>query len=219
MQSILIKAKDIKKYSEIFQSISLCFSFVKQEENTFTQLFTPVKCRDFLGDVVWANEVKKPVQIYGFTYDYKLQQIDKDALKLSITFPNPETLDNFVINFNQLTTKENSAKCKESTLLSTDDPLTLIIIADKIWQSSQWKISLFTYYLKCISYQDKSKLQEPENKYAELLTPEIEKQFLNKLFEMETIIKTELYDTHNCSGFVSIIKNHNKEMNQLLLGE
>jgi hypothetical protein len=218
MKIKLIKSKENKQYTEIFQTISLLFSFVTQKEDTFTQLFTPVKCRDFLGDVIWSRKTKNPSQIYGFNYNYTKNPTDNDALKLSITFPNPETMHNFVINFKYLTNKEISeAKVKESELLATDDPLTLIVIADKIWQSDVWKISLFTYYLKIISYKDMTKLENPENRYAELLTKDMEKKFLSKIKSNLEKPADNIMIAHNYSGFISIIKNQNKEMNKLLL--
>lgn len=213
-----IKAKQIQHYAEIFQSINLKISFVNQKDNEFHQIFQGVKCRDFLGDCIWSKKTGNKAQIYSFGYNYKETPFDDDALKLSLTFPNEETKNNFITNFKYLTDKEiHEANVKESELYLTDDKDTIIIVADKVWQSCVWKISLFTFYLKLISYSDVQKPQKPEDYYLTVLTPEIEKKFLKQINNETEHTSNDIHMAHNYSGFVSIIKNQNKEMNKLLL--
>ena len=63
----------------------------------------------------------------------------------------------------------------------------------------------------------KSALENPENEYAKLLTPEIEEKLLSKLTCIKEVVPNTIDIAHNYSGFVSIIKNQNKEMHQILL--
>jgi hypothetical protein len=220
----LIKAPIVTSYSEIFQTKSLLFSFVTRKDEVFTQLFQPVKCRDFLGDLIYSKKTGEPVHIYGFSYSYKKDPYDEDMLRMSLTFPNEETLQNFFNNFEELdilATKERIADTNYSTLQLTNDPLTLIIEADPIWQSNTWKLSLFSYYLKLMCYPDVTKPERPELEYAQKLTKEIENKFLSKLNVMEEFPPEYpgISGAHNYSGFVSIITgNYTKAMNKLLLG-
>ena len=220
---ILITAPKTR-YTEIFQSISLLFSFVTKKEDTYTQLFSPVKCRDFLGDVVWSKKTGQAVNIYGFNYDYKQAPFDNDMLRMSLTFPNEETKINFVKNFPFLGEKQIQSATSAPHFFLTNDPLSIIIEADPIWQSAQWKLSLFTYYLKLMCYPDVNKPKDPEDKYAAILTPEIESKLLSQIHREEDFISSNIHEAHNYSGFVSIIKCSSffdsiKKMNQLLLGE
>lgn len=193
--------------SEIFQSIDVKFSFVKKEtENTFKQIHSVVKCRDFLGDCVWSKKTGNAVSIYNFNYKYKENPFDEKQLQLSMTFPDKKTLNVFTLNFHLLNDKEEKAKVKKSKYFKTNCPLSIIIVSSKCWQSSIWKISLFTYYLKLFCYKSIDHLQDPEKEYSEYLIPKTE----NKLISKVKTKKEHLYDNismaHNYSGFVSVIK-------------
>lgn len=213
----LIKAPK-NYYSEIFQSISVLFAFVTKKDDVYTQLFAPVKCRDFLGDCIWSKKTGNNVDIYGFCYYHENTPYDKDMLRLSLTFPQskPEALKNFFKNFEELdflSTKERLSNAEYSKILLTEDPLTIIIEADPIWMSNTWKLSLFTFYLKLMCYEDTTQVETPENEYLEVFTPEIEQKMLDNLNNMEENISSSMYETHNSTGFFSIIKKHHKGLN------
>jgi hypothetical protein len=218
----LIKAPIVTSYSEIFQTKSLLFSFVTRKDEVFTQLFQPVKCRDFLGDLIYSKKTGEPVHIYGFSYSYKKDPYDEDMLRMSLTFPNEETLQNFCNNARFLISKEEKADVATTFMnFLKKDPLTIVIEADPIWQSNSWKLSLFSYYLKLMCYPDVTKPEQPESEYAQKLTKEIEEKLLSKLNVMEEFPPEypSISGVHNYSGFVSIIRGYNtKEMQTLLLG-
>jgi hypothetical protein len=218
----LIKYNIPTKYSEIFQTISLLFSFVKKEGDTYTQLFQPVKCRDFLGDLIYSKKSGLSICIYGFNYSYKTHPYDEDMLRLSLTFPNKETYLNFKGNYHIIEEKERKYGIKMSTYYKTQDELSIIIEADPIWQSNTWKLSLFSYYLKLMCYPDVNKPEQPETQYAQKLTPEIETRLLSKLHVLEEPLQDSVSMAHNYSGFVSIIGSplgsQNQPMHTLLLG-
>ena len=208
----LIKAPK-NHYSEIFQSISVLFAFVTKKDDVYTQLFAPVKCRDFLGDCIWSKKTGNSVNIYGFSYSYD-KPFDQDMLHMSLTFPTPKSLTNFKNNLHFIHEKEHQAKILEPTLYwETQDPLTIFLEADPIWMSNTWKLSLFTFYLKLMCYEDTTQVETPENEYLEVFTPEIEQKMLDNLNNMEENISSSMYETHNSTGFFSIIKKHHKGLN------
>jgi hypothetical protein len=43
-------------------------------------------CKDYLHDAVWASVNKKPVSIYGMTYDGKTPELSHDAIRLLLTY-------------------------------------------------------------------------------------------------------------------------------------
>lgn len=202
--------------AEIFQSIDTKFAFVTKNKQTYTQIHTPAKCRDFLGDCIWSNKTKKPVSIYNFTYNFAETPYDEKKLRLSITFPSNDIKTNFTNNFHKLHEKETQAKVSNSKYYPTDDKQTIILEASKIWQSSAWKISLFTFYLKLLCYQDITKLSHPESQYSLELTKPKEDRLLSKLRTKKDYVPDEIHMQHNYTGFVALLKNKNPILSKYL---
>lgn len=210
--------------SEIFQSLDIKFSFVKKiDSNTYEQVSNPIKCRDFLGDCLWSKSSGNTAYIYSFKYSYKDNPFDLDKLRLSLTFPDLESMEHFKKNFKVITLTEKDYGIAPSKWKETDCKQTLIIEASKVWQSARWKLSLFTFFIKCISYKTISDLESPEDSYIKVLSEEVRHKLMSKVkrFNKEIArdkIEGDIHYIHNYSGFVSICKNQNKEMNKLLLG-
>lgn len=216
----LIKFKNTTYLDEIFQSLAVKFAFVtKQEDGHYQQLHTPVKCRDFLGDCIWSKKTGNPVNIYNFQYKYEETPFDGDKLRLSITFPHKKELQNFINNYYTLNVKEALYKIDRSGYWLTDDPLSVIVESSKIWQSSVWKLSLFSFYLKLLSYKEGESLKYPEDIYKEKLTPELEHKYLMSLRKKKEVLSDSMVIAHNCSGFISIVNKKDSEMHKYLLGE
>jgi hypothetical protein len=76
---------------------------------------------------------------------------------------------------------------------------------------------LFGFYLKLASYPALSSLASPENDYYPLLTPNIEKKLLSQIKGDKNITSDNMSRAHNYSGWVSVVRNHNKELHNLLL--
>lgn len=200
MKSIkLIKTK-VKSLSEIFQAVDIKFAFVNKN---FEEVSTPAKCRDFLGDCIWSRKKGKPVNIYGFSYNYK--QTPYDDCRFSLKFPDEHSKTNFINNLSYLHEKEKKAGVKLSRVFSTQEKDTLVIEGSNYWIRSSWKISLYTFYLKVISYKDVTKLQSPEKGYMAQLTAEREATLLSKVKKVDEVLADNIDTQHNYSGFVSAI--------------
>jgi hypothetical protein len=197
--------------SEISQSMDIKFAFVtKIDDNNYKQVMTEVKCRDFLGDLLYSRKYSKPASIYGFNYNYKESPYDDDKLRLSLKFPVPEALEFFRGNYgSNVRYAEQLSKVEPSIIIETNIPNTIIIEADKAWQSEVWKLSLFTFYLKLISYQDLNSIKQPELKYYTTLKKSNKEDFLLSLINKDNkdTINSEIHYAHNDSGFISLINN------------
>lgn len=217
MKSIkLIKAK-VKSLAEIFQSLDIKFAYVNKE---FKEVSIPAKCRDFLGDCIWSKKTGKPVSIYGFTYDYVESPFDD--CRFSLKFPNAESMNNFIANLPYLHEKEKQAKVKRSKIFTTDDKSTLVIEGANWWVKSIWKVSLYTFYLKVMSYKSVADVKSPEDGYVKYLTPEIEAKLLAKIKTVDENIADNINEAHNYQGFVSLIKGNYliaKVNHQLVFGK
>lgn len=212
----IVKRKT-KAYNEIFQSIDLKFSFVTEKDGVYTELFSPVKCRDFLGDCIYSKHKKEEVCIYGFSFLFEETPFDEDKIKLSLTFPNTEAMENFKKNFFTQSLLEKQYKIAPSVWYETDHKETLVVEASKIWQSAIWKISLFTFYLKLLCYQTREQAKDPENEYLKALTPEKEEKLMKNIRKEKEIYNHNIIRVHHDSGFYTILRGiHNKEMTNLL---
>jgi hypothetical protein len=116
-------------------------------------------------------------------------------------------------NLDKLHEKEKQAGVKKSVLFMTENPLIFIIKGDNRWMADTWKLSLWTFYLKLISYENEKVLASPEVHYYKYLTKEIEDSMLSKIADGKEIeIPAEsLSNQHNYAGFVSLIKSREKE--------
>lgn len=193
--------------TEIFQSVVIKLAHVN---SNYEQVHQPGKCRDFLGDMMWSRYWKKPVYIYGLRYDFSKNPYDTEVTRLSLEFPNQVCLQNFLKNIGYLHNREDLAGVSRSVVLETQHDQILVIEGDKAWQGCVWKLSLYTYYIKLMSYDDPNKPLAPENRYKEELTSSIEEVYLNNIKSDYNPIAKELQDNHNSSGFVSVAHYYNE---------
>lgn len=150
-----VETKYTQIYAEIGQSLDVKFSFVKRKDkNTYTNMFNPVKCRDFLGDCLDAIQHQKVNNIYGFTFDGKKNKIYKSKTFLSLHFPNVESKQIF-LNQSWLLTIYSMDQAEVGDVYVTDIPDQNIVLveASKFWQSSIAAMSLFTFLIKCLCYK------------------------------------------------------------------
>lgn len=204
--------------AEIFQAVEVKLAFLNKVGREYTQAHATVQCRDFLGDCIWAESVGKRAFIYSFEFDPTKQHLDKDKVRLSLKFPDENTYNLFHTNFKSVQYKDSLAGVAISKLYKTNQPLTIIVEASKYWQSAQWKISLYTYYLKLACYPNFVATSKPEVDYQNELKIDYELKFLSKVKSKFHFLHEDIYSAHNKSGFVSICKNYNTYLNEKLLG-
>lgn len=219
MKTVALKLIATKHLAEIFQSVDIKFSFVNKK---MEQVTVPAKCRDFLGDCVFSRRYKKAVSIYGFSYNYTQKPFDD--CRFSLKFPNKETMTNFINNINYLHEREKQAGVKLTEIFKTDQKNTLVVEGSNYWINSVWKISLYTFYLKLISYKTLADVESPENAYVTVLTPEKEAVMLSKIKgrKPDHFPNLNTYDVHNKHGFYSMLTNGkaiNPETTAYVLGD
>jgi len=203
--------------SEIFQSLDIKFSFL---DKNYRQVTVPAKCRDFLGDCIFSRIKETPVNIYGFSYDYSESPYYLDKTRLLLTFPSILVKNKFIRNLNTLHSLEEEAHlCLTKVYKVEGANLALIVEGDKNWQEDSWKISLYSFYLKKLSYSSDKCLLYPEKDYNKTLTTMNEGLLLKNIRrETSQYMCGDLMENHNYSGFVSILTGRSKpvKMEQLL---
>jgi len=226
-----------KHFSEAYQSSKIQFAFCKRlRAGEYREMHYPTKCRDFLGDVLFSEEQGRGIEIYNFSWNPEKQKIDRDKVRFSITFPNKDSLFNFNANQIILTDVNKYVKRLAVIIPVKDNPLKLIVEADKIWQSSVMLISLFSFVLKIMAYPFKVPadwLNEfPKTMYNDSQYYKgKEANFIKILENLEKFSKipsvsgwnkvADLNDNfiHDKSGFSFCLKSNNEDnLNVKLLG-
>jgi hypothetical protein len=141
-----------KPLAEIGQSFAGQFSFAVRVGDDVKRLHEYVKCRDFLGDILWYNRYGKPTEIYGFKSD-DTRIIDKSRTCLLFK-GSPSTIDILVRQVKTVVhpiERANKLKLTKITPLLAY-PGECIIDADKFWQKTIWLISFYTFLIKVAAH-------------------------------------------------------------------
>lgn len=213
----LIKAEP-RTYSEIGQQINIKFAFCTKKEDTLTQLFSFVKCRDFLGDCLHSRDTKTLFSIYGFTFNYTKTPLDEDATKLLVQIPE-EYIKTFTKNYFYLNQIEVDQKLKPSTFTHVKNDI-YYIEGDVFWQKTTQLISFYTLAIKCLAVEHNESLWDSipnftnEYSYINQILPELPKflssfknTFKKKTYNSSGYISTERYFLHESSGIVKFLNN------------
>jgi hypothetical protein len=200
MQNVNLTKIVDKSLSEIFQSLDIKFAYVNKNMEEVT---TPAKCRDFLGDCVYSRRTGNAVGIYGFHYDYA--DAPFDDCRFSLRFPTEAAMQYFIDNLPYLHDREAKAGVALTEVFGTQHPRTLVVQGDNHWIDSIWKVSLYTFYLKVISYESVKHLGNPEDSYIKLLTSNKEDVMLSKVTGPQDILPDSTGQAHNNMGFCSVL--------------
>lgn len=211
--------------SEIFQSVEIKFSFGRIiGPGEVEQVHEFVKCRDFLGDVIYAHKNDVTTSIYGMTFDPKKQAIHDDHLVLLLKFPSKDMVKTFRANTEIIDQCNRNNKVMPMGIEETEDDKILLTFSDRAWQRNMPLLSYYTFLMKVMGY----KLDKPENWMAELaawnnsttereyvkLIPIVHQKHLYKdavsIFLGDTCVHglntKNIIDIHNGSGFYSICR-------------
>lgn len=225
----LVKKSPDAYLSEIGQSLNVKFSFatIDKTKNEVLRLHDWVKCRDFLGDVLYANAAKKTTSIYGFIVNPELVKIAAKNTIMVVQFPDTISKQAFLANYEAILHPiEKANKLKKLTVVDdTDDKNVIVVVSDKFWQQAIWLISLYSYLLKSSCYKYKNVVQWRDEVVAKGVT---ETSYMKKVYpywekvidqlhavwfkdKEPTGLKVENKDisnVHNNCGFVAVIGNH-----------
>ena len=127
------------------------FSFLKHSgDSTYEELFSPVRCKDYLEDLLLAKITgcKMKDDIYGFRYDGELS-ISPHAY-LSVHLGNPDQVKR-VINSLPILHKYESSDITVSSLLE-DDETTIMLRVPSFWLRSPLLLSTYTFMIRCFTY-------------------------------------------------------------------
>lgn len=151
-----------KGLCEIYQDVDMKFAFCEVEEGDKTsvrQLHPWIKCRDFLGDALFASHHGVSYSVYGFSWDGKDRKVPTDMTYLLIKHESKEELNN---NLRLVHSLEKEAGWRQTELIDLDinaDGHVFLLISSKKWVSSTVLISLYTMLWRLAS----NKIKEGED--------------------------------------------------------
>lgn len=147
--------KKTNTFAEDGQALNIEFALAKKDgKENFKGLTALSKCRDFLGDALFAEATKCKTSIYGFSYDgTKKAQLPKTYSCFAMKFMDKETQDKFHVYFQEY---ENifSILAKTKPGLAYRDGLYSVVVTDKAWSKNNFGVSLYTFLLKGIVFHN-----------------------------------------------------------------
>jgi len=207
----------LKTYNEITQNSKTKFSFLDEKEDHFVELFSPVKCRDFLGDCIFSKHTEKYETIYGFKAPTEL---NLDKTKLLITSENEEDISNIRKNLSYLLKIEAKNKLEPTIIVdlepTEDTTPKIVLIGDSKWMANVATISLYSYLIRRLSYEDPepNKIKEGNEKEYEDKLGKNYKTLLNNISKIAIPVinntgwnETNISCAHNSSGFVALFSS------------
>lgn len=155
----LTETKFPNQLQEIDQTMDVKFAWAKKTKQGYTNNMPFVKCRDFLGDSLWAEEVGEAKGIYGFKYDPAKQKMYKHKTMLLMKFPDQGTMKCFIDNYLTFLYPYTKLAGVVGTKLRCDYDNNMVLVnASTLWKKTIVGISAFTFILKCCCYPlDKTK--------------------------------------------------------------
>lgn len=206
------------------------FAFLSRSKNTYTGIMSVSCCKDYLNDVVIAeNEKNNYPSIYGFVYQHQnLFKSRRRYLFINIqgcrencmTSNLAEMLNKLFINHKQLESiineVENKLDVKSKTKIYKTNANGLLVNFSSYWTQTTYHISFYSLMLRIFMfYEGDVSIEEFAEKYAKkvyyedaLYLKEIPK--LIKIFSENEIEQTEKEDIkliHN-RGAMSILNKY-----------
>lgn len=223
----LIKAPAYGNYIQSHQSNVIKFSFANKEGDTITEIFAGVRCRDYLGDVLYSEENNEAMKVFGFKYDPAHQKIDRDKVRFVLQ-STPDLLDNIEKNIGIINDIETQHGLELSTVtrMAKDH---ILLEGDPKWMKTIYLISYYSFLVKVCSYvyndykQWQNELQ-PECTEGRYLDGHLKKfnKLTNNLFKICEPYTTALgHDStdsdsiHCLSGFLNLINGHSFTINNV----
>ncbi len=158
----LVEPQKDRSYCEIGQQNMTKFALARydSQKDRIVQCHPFIKCRDFLLDAMVGVEEGKDMGIYGFEFKKTDPRPDAENTSLLVSFPQGKLLKNFQDNFSILTDIEKAIGWSPTypELVNYPGKEQIVWVSgDRRWQHCALALSLYTYLIKCLTYEIKDK--------------------------------------------------------------
>lgn len=199
---------------EIPQQVEVKFAYCIRDGDTISQKNQWVKCRDFLGDVIWVDKYKQPLCCYEFKVAADKQYLSTQATELLLLVKSKEYYKNIL----EFTPWLHDIEAKNGLELTTIYPVNtthLYVCGDKFWTTTIFNISLYSFLIKLLATKTEALPDTNESSYIKQVGNRLD-FILNNLQQIKQNTEgvSGWYDEanrswsilHNSSGFCSLIK-------------
>jgi len=161
MRTIINPEYEEPNLSQIEQSVNVGFSYAKTLDNGEVKRYHEwVKCRDFLGDVIWSNKYKRPISIYRFNGSYDRIPLEDGHFELLLKFPSALVKRYFLSNYkNILHNLEFNNEIPLTTVEDGVDKNIVLLKCPEFWRESIPAISFYTFIIKVCCYKYENPVQ------------------------------------------------------------
>lgn len=191
------------------------------DENTWDIAYDPSSCRSYL-ICYWYHVTKDKEYAIPYTKNRNIQPLNPDRTQIFWCNGNSVVSKATVEkNLPKLHEIEKSIGIELTKPVWLEDPsgdIGVVFIGDKCWQSTAWKISIYSYYLKCL-FRDTWLSGGEYSMYLKPYFLEKVKDFNEEIYCPPTQYEGRYHSIHRQTGFVSIASGDNLVMKKLLQGE
>jgi len=142
-------------YCENGQTVEVQFAFLhKTAPLKYQELFFPVMCRDFLGDLLHWQHFKIKDQIYRFSFDPAKTHLDDTATRLSVRSASISAFTHIQAHLLDLLhpiEKKNNFKLSKLYIGQPNEKV-LVLESDKEWQDNTVAIASLTALIRLLGY-------------------------------------------------------------------
>lgn len=218
-----IKLLNLENYPVIFNHDGVLFSLVHQTDQGLRLERKFIKCREYIGQAIYDKKTKKTT-----TYNFDTQVSKQYSFKTGNTL--------IALNFKGLENRkaylkkhliwlhkwETQAGVSHSEILDTQHPDVLVIKGDGKWKDSCWKITLYTFLIKCCCYYRAKNCNNDywshlnRGKNLNILLSKVQTPWEEEIFSMEVYGPMLNFNTRAKNGFLTILTGQNPPMEKLL---
>lgn len=196
---------DKLRLAEIGQNnnTELAFCRYDKKNDRLVQCHQFIHCRDFMLDACVGAESNREISIYGFKYSKTYPRPDQENISLLLRIHDDGKLKALEENLSILRSIEDFMGWDKSVATLTQSPgkeKIVWMLGDAKWMKSALSVSLYTYLMKCLTYniKDKTKWMDEIKAQPGVEASYMDKDYLNFLFQnMDDIL--DQYKTF--SGF------------------
>jgi hypothetical protein len=189
--------------------------FALVDENN-KQLHVLTTCRSYLVDCIWGKQREDmgkdgDLDISNMVYHYKEIPYDTKNTRVLISMEKKE-IPFFDKNIYYIHRKEKKAGLQLSEVFKVKGrPNCRLVVGDPAWMTVQWKLALYTFYLKLMTHENRKGLKDDYGDgryYRDLVKKGVEIKFLKNLNNPYFITPATSGENHCHVGFVAIMDNN-----------
>jgi len=194
-------------YCEESQSLPFRMAICEQPGgNEAIALHDFFKCRDFVAEALFSEQIDRPLSIYSFDWKahYKSKPIlNGDYLYVAVK-GGEDTLEKQIALLQDF---EERCGMERTELLKTDDPAVMVLESDIGWRKSVTILNLYSLIIKSLTFDTGKEVDSLENLILAIANTDIIK------YEREAEYWQQITQTEGVMGISFLVSNRDSLFN------